>query len=536
MSLSKSKTINLKIREKEYNLNKKCTLITGDFNIEDISPLPYENFFEIIDNFNELPLQRFLMLNEDIKKSLELKKKKKSMDLLSHIKKFQNSIKATSDLIEEYFTLSKSFKAFLKFNLLLKRRERLKNEREISRLKSKSSKIAAKTDLMNKLQKSLKENKDKLNYLEEDYFKLKNRRNQIKDTIREYNSNIKKLNRIKKENFNKINKLTRELSDPTKSDKEAEESLNEISFPVTQRIRTLRMEAKDAHREIKQIKTKLRESQSKLEKLKPSYKQFKKDYEALKAEIERDKEELDSIQKEMEQKLGEEDLKDLDYKELNSVKSEEEILSELDRIEEELKTISNSSEYIQEEAPHKIDPLTTKISDFKKSLTEKKNTLQIQIDDRELIKSIENFRKLESLLNNIKIIQNKFLAEINLEVKLNILITSNYEEFLLSFSYIRSKKEQISFEDLTTPEKVFFVITFFLSFLIQVNSEKVIFSNLILPDEFNKRGSLYRTIRKILPLFKNNPELQKYNLVFVISKLEMKKPIKSIEIIEIEKS
>jgi len=539
MTVSEPKSIKIKVQKKEFIIKDKYTLIKGDFELDDLSHIPYPNFFKIIDNFNEIPLEKFVKLTNDEKEKTKSKKDITQTNLLSYVEKFQKSLKSTTHVIEEYFELSESFKILLKFNILNRKRENLHKELELSKIKKKSSKIAAKTDLIDKLQKSIEENKEKLQYLEEDYFKLKNRRSQIKNTIEKYQTDIKEFNKAKKDCFKEINKLTREMSEPSKEKKQDREDVKEIAFPVTQKIRALRKKAKEYHRKVKETKNKLRESQSKLKKIKPNYEQFQKDYDTLTAEIKRDDSELENLQRDLKINLDKEiDIKDLDidYKEIDSVRSETVLKNELNRIENELESLSSSNEYIQEKNPQKMDSLFQTIKDFKESLETKKKGLLIEVQEDQILKSINSFRNLESLINKLNTDLNKFLSQINLEVNFNILIAPNYQNFLLELSFVRSKKEQISFQDLTTPEKVFLVITFFLSFLIQVHSKELIFSNVILPDDYNKRGSLFRTLRKIIPVFKQDPKLQDYKLIFLISKLEMKRTINNINIIKLNKS
>lgn len=539
MTVSASDSIKIKVQKKEFIIKDKYTLIKGDFELDDLSHIPYSDFFKIIDNFNKIPLEKFVNLTNEEKEITKSKKDITQTDLLSYVEKFQDSLKSTKDFIEEYFQLNESFKTLLKFNILERRRENLHKELELAKVKKKSSKIAAKADLIDKLQKSIEENKEKLQYLEEDYFKLRNRRSQIKTTIEKYQTDIKEFNKAKKDCFKEINKLTREMSEPSKENKEDQEEVKDIAFPVTQKIRALRKKAKEYHRKVKETKKKLRESQSKLKKLKPNYEQFKKDYDSLTTEIKRDELELEKLQKDLKVNLDKEiDVKDLDidYKEIDSVRSEAFLRNELNLIENELGSLSSSNEYIQEKNPQKMDSLIQTLKDFKESLETQKEGLLIEVQDDQILKSINSFRNLESLIGKLKTDLNKFLSQINLEVNFNILIAPNYQNFLLEISFIRSKKEHISFQDLTTPEKVFFVITFFLTFLIQVHSKELIFSNVILPDDYNKRGSLFRTLRKIIPVFKQDPKLQDYKLIFLISKLDMKRTINNINIIKLNKS
>ncbi|GAG03919.1 unnamed protein product, partial [marine sediment metagenome] len=84
-----------------------------------------------------------------------------------------------------------------------------------------------------------------------------------------------------------------------------------------------------------------------------------------------------------------------------------------------------------------------------------------------------------------------------------------------------------------TPEKIFFCIVFYISIKIHINIENIIFSNLSIPSKYNKAGSILRTIRKILPVFEREEVLSKFNLIFIISNLEMKKEIKNLKIINI---
>ena len=69
---------------------------------------------------------------------------------------------------------------------------------------------------------------------------------------------------------------------------------------------------------------------------------------------------------------------------------------------------------------------------------------------------------------------------------------------------------------------------------IQVKNDNIIFSNLFIPSIYNKAGSIFRTIRKILPLFENEEDLSPFNLIFILSNLEMKKEIKNLKMITIQ--
>ncbi len=98
------------------------------------------------------------------------------------------------------------------------------------------------------------------------------------------------------------------------------------------------------------------------------------------------------------------------------------------------------------------------------------------------------------------------------------------------------KKKKIKFDGLTTPERIYFIIVFYLSIKLQNKSENIMFSNLFLPIKYNKAGSIYRTIRKILPIFEKEEVLSRINLVFIFSNLEMKKKINNLNLINLEES
>ena len=105
-------------------------------------------------------------------------------------------------------------------------------------------------------------------------------------------------------------------------------------------------------------------------------------------------------------------------------------------------------------------------------------------------------------------------------------------KFQLNFFQVR-KKTTLSFNELTTPEKVFFVIVFYISIKIMLNFKNIIFSNILLPTTYNKRGSIFRTIRKILPVFEKENNLKNVNLIFILSNLIMKEQIKNLNVITI---
>ncbi|GAH53842.1 unnamed protein product, partial [marine sediment metagenome] len=47
------------------------------------------------------------------------------------------------------------------------------------------------------------------------------------------------------------------------------------------------------------------------------------------------------------------------------------------------------------------------------------------------------------------------------------------------------------------------------------------------------RGSIFRTIKNIIPVFEREDNLKNYNLIFILSNLEMKEQIKNLKVINI---
>jgi len=110
------------------------------------------------------------------------------------------------------------------------------------------------------------------------------------------------------------------------------------------------------------------------------------------------------------------------------------------------------------------------------------------------------------------------------------------DNFLINIHFIRSSQDRLTFNELTTPEKIFFIITYYISIEFQVKNKNIIFSNLFIPSNFNKAGSIYRTIRKMLLIFESDENLSSFNLIFILSNLELKKSIKKLNIITIQEN
>ena len=137
----------------------------------------------------------------------------KARQILEFLRNYQKISKSNSELIIQFNILVNSLISILNYNFFLKKKKKLLKKLEISKLKFKSDEMTSKTDLMNKLSEDINENKKKLKYREEDYLFLKNKKDQISKNIENLNLKIQELNTKKKECFNQINKITREMSE-----------------------------------------------------------------------------------------------------------------------------------------------------------------------------------------------------------------------------------------------------------------------------------------------------------------------------------
>jgi len=487
----------LKIGNNKIIIKDRFTLIMGKFKADSLQQYQKDNIYDKMSNFNSLQIENFAELYENqAEKYIDLYKSK---NILTFLREYGKIANLNSNLILQFTTLIQSLISSLKYSILLKKKEILLNELELSNLRNESSAISAKTDLFNKINESINQNKKKLKFREEDFLFLKIKRDQYVNNINNYNLKIKDLTNKKKESFTKINKITREMSNPLQDHKGNNKDLKSDNFKdltKSERIKALQKQAKEIQHEINQINSKINETQLKLDEITPNYKVLKNDYQTLFDSLKNDEERLESIQIELEEKVKEKNFDSLiefDFKDLNSIKQSYEIESEIQEIESGMDNILESE-------------------------------------------SIENYRKLEILMNHLEEQINMFLIKINLKVHYQILVSNDLEDLFINTEFIRLNKESLVFEELTTPEKVFYVISLYISFKIQVDSKFIVFSNLFIPKAFNKRGSIFRAIQRILSVIEEDKSLNKYVFIFIISNLEMKKPINNLKIIKIEKS
>ena len=530
----------LKIGNNKITIKDRFTLIMGKFKTDSLKQYQKDNIYNKISNFTSLPIENFAELYENqAKKYRDLYKSK---NILTFLKDYSKIANLNSNLILQFTTLIQSLISSIKYKDILHKKEILLNELELSKIRDESSVISAKTDLLNKLNESINHNKKKLKFREEDFLFLKIKRDQYVNNINNYKLKIQDLTNKKKESFTQINKITREMSNPSQDQKEHNKDLKSDEYKdltKSERIKALQTQAKEIQHEINQINSKINETQLKLDGITPNYNILKKDYQTLFDSLKNDEERLETIQIELEEKVKEkhfDSLIEFDFKDLNSIKQSYEIESEIQEIESGMDNILEFSEFLDKENPEKMSKILDKLNDIEKELISKKDSYSIPYRNKEITESIENYRKLETIMNYLEVQINKFLIKVNLKVHYQILVSNDLEDLFINTEFIRLNKESLIFEELTTPEKVFYVISLYISFKIQVDSKFIIFSNLFIPKMFNKRGSIFRAIQRILSVIEEDKSLNKYIFIFIISNLEMKKPINNLKIIKVEKS
>ena len=445
--------------------------------------------------------------------------------MLEILSSFHSITKYNSNVIDLYNGLIKSYLSILKNNFFIKEKENLLKQQEIFK---KTDSISESSEIIEKLKKlndSIVLNKQNLKYFEEDYFKERIRIDEIKKVINDYDIKIKNLELQKKERISQINKITKEMDEyPIKNEKKN----NNLSY--SKRIQELNKQAKNYQYKIKRTSEKLNKLRLELEKYISRFDTLELNYLDLLNKLKIDRNKQNKIKKELGNRLNE-NLDKFNTSDLQ--KSTEEINKQIQEIEEEINSIRKSNQFLNINQPNDLLKIKEEFKSLKIKISDNQeiNTLLKKTD---IIESIENFKKIENLIQNLERFLNNFLLQIYLKLEIETMISQDNKNitFQLNFFQVR-KKTILSFNELTTPEKIFFVIVFYISVKILLNFKNIIFSNILLPTTYNKRGSIFRTLRKIIPVFERENNLKNFNLIFILSNLEMKEQIKNLNVITI---
>ncbi len=529
----------LTVGTKEILVEDRFTLILGKFKKGVLNLYHNKDFLEIIDNLELIPVKKFIKLFQN--QNANLSSLDKSLNILDYLSNYSKIMEYNLEAFSDFNSLTETLLKIFRYIFLTEKKNQLSEELELSKLYKKSSDLASIIDLIKKLNEAIIKNKKELNYLEEDYFQQKNQVDQIKKELRNHAQQIRFQNETKKECFSQINRITRQIEGSLNEDNN--DSIAKLGIKVNltnaEKIRALQKKAKEAQYEIKQIQSSTNETKVKLENLTPHYELYKNDYENLLETIKKDEIRIKEVKSNYEKKRNDnKTVPDVEPESLvlklvrNSVEIEDEIektISDLDKISipEDSFNIHNLSD---------LSRIIEKLREFDNILKIDRDKINISTNEKEVAKSFESFKKFETIIHDLEIVLNSFLKEIHLEILYQLVISNDNMAFLIQTNFIRNYKEKVNFEGLTTPEKIYFIVVFFLSIKILLKSENILFSNLFIPNIYNKGGSIYRTIRKILPIFETNDNLSNFKLIFLMSNLELKKEIENLKVLKIEES
>ncbi|MDX1797731.1 MAG: hypothetical protein R3255_03700, partial [Candidatus Lokiarchaeia archaeon] len=281
-------------------------MINGKIKKNLLSKYKDDIFLEISQDLNNIPLLKFIEFLQE--ETQEFQFLSKANDLLNFLNEYTNTIQNNIAISSQYRDAIYNLLLILQHIELLKKKESLSRELELSTRYKKSSDIAATKDLMNKLNESLTINTKKLALFEEDFIQRKNKINKIKNSIEEYNIRIQQLNNQKKQCFSQINRITREMAgDKPASKDDIKVDIIEFEGNLTnaEKIRAFQKKAKEIQSEIKDLESKRNQTQLKLEDLLPLFEIFEKDHQSLLDIISSDKRRIDELEVELRNKFKE---------------------------------------------------------------------------------------------------------------------------------------------------------------------------------------------------------------------------------------
>ncbi|MHA2186408.1 MAG: hypothetical protein ACXAAI_15550 [Promethearchaeota archaeon] len=305
----------------------------------------------------------------------------------------------------------------------------------------------------------------------------------------------------------------------------------------SQKIKIFQKRAKDTQSEINKITSQISKLKLKFQELNPRYEVYKQDYQKLRDIVNLDKGKIEELQRSLKLELRENETEKDEFNtgfELNLIRTKQEIEDELNRVNYELTEISPPLSIFNHENPQDISQILKLLKDINETLNAEMGKAQSPTNEAEINNIFESFNNSETWMENIETLTNIFITEINLQAFFRIALGNNEKDLFMDITFLRNNKEDIKYDQLTTPEKIFFSIAFYLALEIHTNGKYIVFSNLSLPSNYNKAGSIFRTLRKILPLFESDDRLSKYNIVFIFSSLEMKKEVNNLKIITIQ--
>ena len=533
--INKNRT-EINIGENKIFIEDRYTLVQGKFKLNQFHDYYNDDYLQIQENLDLIPVEKFIKVMSNESNSLfGLINFTKILDILSGYSTI------VENNIEIYLKFSKNVEILYTLYKLIyfsSKKKILYRELELSKIRKSSSDILATADLMKSLTESINNNKVKLDYIKEDYFQRKNQIDKIKEDLTTYETLIQEQSQKKKNCFNQINKITRQL-EGSKTENEDDSFLRlgiDTNLTNSEKIRALQKKAKDTQYEINKIRLRSKQSQAEFEELSPNYEIYRNDYEEILEAINKEEKRLRQVQKNYGNELKEN--KDVQFGETEELLSRPirpslEIEQEIINIESELDNLSFPANLNKKNLPSNVPVMIETFKEIDTILRDNDEKINISATEEEIEEIFEHFRIFENIIKDIESITNKFLKTIQLQIQFNLVTNQMNTAFLIKTDFTRNYKNRVNFENLTTPEKIFFIISFYISCKVLVNSKNIIFSNLFILPIYNKSGSIYRTIRKIIPLFETDEKLSDVSIILLMSNLELKKDIEKLKIIKI---
>ncbi|MFW9948760.1 MAG: hypothetical protein ACFFKA_01375 [Candidatus Thorarchaeota archaeon] len=531
--------IKLKIGTNEITTDSQFTLILGKFKKNLLHQENLDGFIKILESLDYIPIDLFV--NGLKSKNRDYSNLQISENVLKYISSHTEIVNSCVKDFSDYIKIIEAFDQVIRYLYLTKRRIDLVKELEISNTYYQSSELSAIKDLISKLNQSLEKNKKKLMYFEEDFQNIKNNINQLLSEIERLNKDIEEKTQFKKECFNQINKITRNLEqNQLQTDLETIKKLGlDLKLPNSEKIRMLQKKAQESQFEIKELNKILNNTESKYELIKPKYESYLKDYESLTEEIQNDESKLNELSKEIENNIKKDGFNKVTEKNQDFLKTPRPVSIievEYDSIVDQIQNFSFPIAFYNPNDPEDLNIISDKLGKVNAKIKNKINSYVSPIENDELTKSLIGLNQISMLLNSLEQLLNKLLSQINIIGQFQLVNDGIKNTFLIKSNFLRKNKEEINWSNLTTPEKIYFGIALFISIKLILEVNPIVFSNHFLPSIYNKRGSIFRSIEKILPLFEKEEKFKGINLVFVLSNLEMKKEIKNLKIIPIKES
>jgi len=533
--INKNRT-EIKVGEDKIVIEDQYTLVQGKFKLNQFHDYFNEDYLQLQENLDLIPVEKFIKVITNESTNLSgLANFTKILDLLSGYSKIvENNLEIYSNFSKNIEILYSLFK-LIYFSV---KKKNLSKELDLSKIRKSSSDILATADLMKSLIESINSNKVKLSYIKEDYFQRKDQIDNIKKDLTTYESHIQEQSQIKKNCFDQINRITRQLEGSKTENKDNSILRLDIDTNLTnsEKIRALQKKAKETQYETNKIRLRAKRSQTELEELLPNYEIYRNDYEEILKSINKEEKRLKQVQKNYEQELREnEEIQTGEPEELllQPIRPILEIEQEIVKLESERDNLSFPTILNKKNVLSNIPIMIEKFKEIDAILRNNDDKITIKANVEDLEEFFEHFRIFESLIKDIETITNKLLKTIQLQVQFNLVTNQKNTAFMIKTDFIRNDKIRINFENLTTPEKIFFIISFYISFKVLLNSKNIVFSNLFILPLYNKGGSIYRTFRKIIPLFETDENLSDVSIIMLMSNLELKKDIDNLKIIKV---